>query len=125
MPQQHDDAKRAADEARDAADEAERSADEASKRADQAEAELDEAEDQAALEDERLFHPGTEGDSGEHQFGVPGDPVSRHSPFYIGFFGGLGVLLAIAVGHAVGHASSVLTLIVVSAFLAVGLNPAV
>ncbi len=30
--------------------------------------------------------------------GEPGDPFPRHSPFYIGFFGGLGALLAFWLG---------------------------
>jgi predicted PurR-regulated permease PerM len=58
-------------------------------------------------------------------FGVPGKPVSRLSAFYRGWWGGVGVLLAIAAALAVRELSSVLLLVVVSAFLAVGLNPIV
>lgn len=62
----------------------------------------------------------------EHDpFGAPGPPVSRHAPFYLGFMGALGVLLALLVGIAVRTMSSVLVLIIVSIFLAVGLNPIV
>jgi len=64
-------------------------------------------------------------DSEEHPFGVPGPPISRHSPFYKGFWTGLGVLLALALGIAVREARSVIVLVLVSIFLAVGLNPVV
>lgn len=43
----------------------------------------------------------------------------------MGFFGGIGVLLAIALGQAVIQVQSVLILVVLSMFLALGLNPAV
>jgi predicted PurR-regulated permease PerM len=58
-------------------------------------------------------------------YGSPGVPFERHSPFYIGFFGGLGVLLAYWLGTQVLAISSVLVLIVVAMFLAAGLNPVV
>lgn len=58
-------------------------------------------------------------------FGEPGAPISRHSPFYKGFVGGLGVLVALAVGLAIRDAKSVIVLVLVSLFLAVGLNPVV
>jgi predicted PurR-regulated permease PerM len=58
-------------------------------------------------------------------FGVPGKPLSRLSAFYRGWWGAVGVLLAIAAALAVRELESVLLLIVVSAFLAVGLNPIV
>ena len=57
--------------------------------------------------------------------GVPGRPFERHSPFYIGFFGGLGALLAFWLGSQLLAISSVLILVVVAMFLAVGLNPVV
>lgn len=65
------------------------------------------------------------GDAEDDPFGAPGPPVSRHAPFYLGFMGALGVLLALLVGIAVRAMSSVLVLIIVSIFLAVGLNPIV
>ena len=62
----------------------------------------------------------------EHaKFGTPGQPFERHSPFYIGFFGGLGVLLAYWLGTQLLAISSVLVLILVAMFLAAGLNPVV
>ncbi len=60
-----------------------------------------------------------------YPFGVPGRRLSRSSPFYIGFVGGLGVITAIALSRLVESAQSILVLIVVSMFLAVGLNPLV
>jgi predicted PurR-regulated permease PerM len=58
-------------------------------------------------------------------FGVPGPPLSRSAAFYRGFMAALGVLVAIAFGIAVRESTSVLELVLVSAFLAVGLNPIV
>jgi predicted PurR-regulated permease PerM len=58
-------------------------------------------------------------------FGVPGPPLSRSAPFYRGLLAALGVLVAVAIGLAVREAASVLELIVVSVFLAIGLNPIV
>ncbi|GII91288.1 AI-2E family transporter [Sinosporangium siamense] len=57
-------------------------------------------------------------------FGLPGKPLSK-SPFLFGLFGGLGVLTAMALAQAVTNARSVIVLIVVAMFLAVGLNPVV
>jgi predicted PurR-regulated permease PerM len=73
---------------------------------------------------ELLIHPDDVPDEKEG-FGEPGRPLSRHSPFYIGFMGTLGVLLALVLGIAIREAQSVLVLILVSIFLAVGLNPLV
>ena len=61
----------------------------------------------------------------EHDLGTPGQPLSRHSPFYLGFFGALGALLAYFLGSALLSVSSYLVLIVVAMFLAAGLNPSV
>ena len=49
----------------------------------------------------------------------------RHSPFNIGFFGALGAIFAVFLGQQVMGISSVLVLLVMSMFLAVGLNPSV
>lgn len=68
---------------------------------------------------------GETGETEDHRpFGVPGSPLN-HSPFYIGFFGGLGALTAYWLGGRVLEVGSVLILIVVAMFLAAGLNPAV
>jgi predicted PurR-regulated permease PerM len=57
-------------------------------------------------------------------FGEPGQPLKR-GPFLIGFFGGLGFFLAWWLGEQIVSIGSVLVLIVVSMFLAAGLNPVV
>jgi predicted PurR-regulated permease PerM len=59
------------------------------------------------------------------RFGIPGEPLQRHSPFYIGFFGALGALVAIMLMDAVAATRTYLVLIVVSFFIAVGLDPVV
>ena len=58
-------------------------------------------------------------------YGEPGAPFDRRSPFYIGFVGGLGLLLAYWLFQALISIGSVLLLVVVSMFLAAGLNPSV
>jgi predicted PurR-regulated permease PerM len=62
---------------------------------------------------------------GTGHFGTPGQPLSRLSAFYRGWWGAVGVLLAIAAGLAVRELASVLLLVLISGFLAVGLNPIV
>ena len=59
------------------------------------------------------------------QFGRLGRPLRRDSPFMLGFLGALGVFLAWFLIQAMVQARSVIILIVVSLFLAVGLNPLV
>ena len=61
----------------------------------------------------------------EEQFGRLGRPLRRDSPFMVGFLGALGVLLAWFLTQAILNARSVLVLIVISLFLAIGLNPTV
>jgi predicted PurR-regulated permease PerM len=57
--------------------------------------------------------------------GTPGPPMHRGHPFRTGFFAALGALLALGLVQAMGKAQSVLVLLVVAMFLAVGLNPLV
>ncbi|MDP9396000.1 MAG: AI-2E family transporter, partial [Actinomycetota bacterium] len=59
------------------------------------------------------------------QFGRPGLPLRRNSPFYVGFVGATGVFGAWFLVQSVVQARAVLVLIVVSMFLAIGLNPTV
>jgi predicted PurR-regulated permease PerM len=54
-----------------------------------------------------------------------GGSLTRRSPFYLGFFGAVGALLAVFLGQQLLVVSSTIVLIVVAAFLAVGLNPLV
>jgi predicted PurR-regulated permease PerM len=79
------------------------------------------AREQGAATRERLARA----DEPDEQFGRLGRPLRRDSPFMLGFLGALGVLLALAIVHAMSQARSVLILIVVALFLAVGLNPLV
>ncbi len=53
------------------------------------------------------------------------DGLSQHNAFRIGLLAGLGVLTAVGLVQALFLVHSVLLLLVISAFLAVGLNPAV
>jgi predicted PurR-regulated permease PerM len=62
---------------------------------------------------------------GSGRFGLPGLPVNRAHPFYIGFAGAAGAMTAIWLLGLLGQLSSVLTLIVVALFLALGLEPVV
>jgi predicted PurR-regulated permease PerM len=59
------------------------------------------------------------------QYGPPGPRLSTDAPFYRGFLGALGVLLALVLGWALREVQSVLVLVLVSVFLSVGLNPLV
>ncbi|MQY06770.1 AI-2E family transporter [Actinomadura macrotermitis] len=58
-------------------------------------------------------------------FGRPGLPLGRAHPFVFGFTAALGVITAWLLVKAATNARSVLVMIVVALFLAVGLNPAV
>jgi predicted PurR-regulated permease PerM len=61
----------------------------------------------------------------EKALGEPGRPFSRRSPFLIGFMGALGVLTAYVLVRLVADLGTVLQLIGLSLFLAIGLDPAV
>jgi len=61
----------------------------------------------------------------DNPYGKPGRPLSRRSPFRLGFTAALGVALAYGLVNALIAVRSVLILILISAFLAIGLNPAV
>jgi len=57
--------------------------------------------------------------------GTPGRPVDRGHPFYFGFLAASGAVIAITVLRAFASASQVFVLIIISLFLAAGLNPSV
>ncbi len=61
----------------------------------------------------------------EFPLGRPGHPMSRRSPFRIGFAGALGAGFAYLLYQALVSARGVLVLVIVAAFLAIGLNPIV
>ena len=58
-------------------------------------------------------------------FGTAGKPVNTSHPFYFGFMVTVGALLALTMLQALASASAVFILIIISLFLAAGLNPAV
>ena len=62
-------------------------------------------------------------DSADPEFGSLGRPLRRDSPFVIGFLGALGVFVAYFLVQAIVQARSVIVLIVVALFLAIGLSP--
>jgi predicted PurR-regulated permease PerM len=68
-------------------------------------------------------------DVGQHPAPAPGPrgrkPLNLTSPFRIGFLGAIGVLLAFGLAQAVLRAQSILILVVVAFFIALGLNPLV
>jgi predicted PurR-regulated permease PerM len=57
--------------------------------------------------------------------GTPGPPLARNSAFYRGLWGAAGAILAVAVALAVREVASVVIIVLVSIFLAVGLTPIV
>ncbi len=61
----------------------------------------------------------------EHPLGRPGRPLRDRSPFLLAFIATLGVGSAYALLHAIVAVRQVLVLVVISLFIAVGLNPAV
>jgi predicted PurR-regulated permease PerM len=61
----------------------------------------------------------------DQPYGKPGPPTSRWSPYRVGLFGGLGVFTAYGAVKLLAAVQSVLVLLLISGFLAVGLNPVV
>ena len=59
------------------------------------------------------------------RFGQLGQPVDRHSPFYIGFVGATGVLLAVGLWTTLGRLATTISLLLVAFFLALALDPLV
>lgn len=58
-------------------------------------------------------------------FGEKGAPLNPQHPFYFGFLAASGALIAITFLRALQSASQVFVLLIISLFLAMGLNPAV
>lgn len=86
------------------------------------------ADDDGPHADDRAAPDGEQSAQGEgglrFPFGRPGRPF-RQSPFLFGLTGALGVAVAWALVQAVINVRSVIVLLIVALFLAVGLNPAV
>lgn len=58
-------------------------------------------------------------------FGIPGRPIEKSSPFYFGFLATAGALTAFVLLRSLAAASQIFVLLIISIFLAMGLNPAV
>lgn len=63
--------------------------------------------------------------AGGRRFGLAGRPLNRQSPFYVGFVGAFGVIIALGLWHLIGRLSTVITLVVVAFFLTLALDPIV
>lgn len=70
---------------------------------------------------------GSMGSGGRNRLPIvpAGLPLDRQSPFYVGFLGALGVLVAMGLVRALQQLDTVLTLLLVSLFLTLALNPVV
>ena len=80
------------------------------------------------LRDDHAAEPALDDLAEDHlagRFGRPGPPLDQRNPFMIGLLGGLGVILAYAIFLGLRNAASILVLIFIAMFLAIGLNPAV
>jgi predicted PurR-regulated permease PerM len=69
--------------------------------------------------------PPAEDPDPDGQFGAPGPPLNRRNPFLVGLLGGLGLLTAYGIFLGLRNAASILVLIFIALFLAIGLNPVV
>lgn len=78
----------------------------------------------AAAELEEARQEAAEAEEDVGRFGRPGRPLAR-SPFVVGLTAGLGLVVAYSAYIAVQNALSILVLIFIAMFLAIGLNPAV
>lgn len=67
--------------------------------------------------------PGAVG--GPDDLGEPGLPLDHHAPFYVGFVGASGALLAYWLATNIATIGGTLVLVVVAFFIAAGLNPSV
>src|SRR5674476_910125 len=63
--------------------------------------------------------------SRRRDYGTAGRPLNRQSPFYVGFVGAIGVLVAYGLFRALGQLTQVITLLLVAFFLTLALNPLV
>ncbi|HUC15876.1 MAG TPA: hypothetical protein VMS00_15605, partial [Acidimicrobiales bacterium] len=62
---------------------------------------------------------------GDNPLGVMGRPLDRRAPFFVGLTGALGVAVAYVIAVGIGDVASVLVLIGLALFIAIGLNPVV
>lgn len=59
------------------------------------------------------------------RYGAVGQPLNRHSPFYLGFFGATGAMLAFGLWTTLGRLATTLSILLVAFFLALALDPVV
>ena len=59
----------------------------------------------------------------DNPLGVMGRPLDRRTPFFIGLTGGLGLAVAYVIASGIGDITSVLIIIGLALFIAIGLNP--
>ncbi len=109
-----------------AADQAERAADVAEVAADEAVDAAESSAASAALVDDAtdLLSDSPVPPAASPQQRPPANLI-RHSPFGVGFFGALGAVVAIFLAQQLQSISSILVLLVLALFLAIGLNPLV
>ncbi len=79
----------------------------------------------AEAESEEFLRDAVPEPDAPHSYGLRGRPLPTRSPFFTGFLGAAGALLAFWIGQRILSISGVLILILVACFLAVGLNPSV
>jgi predicted PurR-regulated permease PerM len=75
--------------------------------------------------DQAPAHDAAAAPAPQGRFGRPGRDFDRAHPFYVGFVGAIGVLMAIGLVQALDRVSGTITLLVVALFLALGLEPVV
>ncbi|MBM6405468.1 AI-2E family transporter [Phycicoccus sp. CSK15P-2] len=68
--------------------------------------------------------PGEGMDDTAGRFGLA-QPLNRHSPFYLGFFGATGAMLAVGLWRTLGVLAPTLSILLVAFFLALALDPVV
>ena len=59
------------------------------------------------------------------RYGTLGRPINKQSPFYLGFVGATGALVAIGLWHSLGRLATTLTILLIAFFLTLALNPIV
>ncbi|MDX6358474.1 MAG: hypothetical protein QOH37_1528 [Nocardioidaceae bacterium] len=118
-------AERAADRAEDAAEHVDGTAAEVERTAEHLGALADEIDEDVVEEIDDKVEFLHDPEQSPDDLGTPGRPLNHRSPFMWGLLGGLGALLALWLAQMFLAIGSVLILVVVALFLAVGLNPAV
>jgi predicted PurR-regulated permease PerM len=72
-----------------------------------------------------ILPPSAERDAArtDEWLGVPGRPFNRRTPFFVGLTGALGVAVAYAIVRGIADITTVLVVIGLALFIAIGLNP--